>query len=178
LGNKNKDMTIEDHNIKEINLSSKKEKIKEMIKVNGIHFMVEIIDDIELLVNFVYDGDIKQYYKENNLLPYKISNDGMVMYIDPLLVEKLNLDDVYYKNHVEKRLGNYRWETGGGNYCFTSYLKPTKMNDVIVYWKVIGNCGDHGFGYSWLTKRNIIGKRGRKQIFKQIIEKYKLDSYL
>jgi hypothetical protein len=33
LGNKNKDMTIEDHNIKEINLSSKKEKIKEMMNM-------------------------------------------------------------------------------------------------------------------------------------------------
>ena len=46
--------------------------------------------------------------------------------------------------------------------------------------RVIGRSGDYGFGdsYAGISKRNTIGKRGRTQIFKQIIEKYKLNSYI
>jgi hypothetical protein len=43
--------------------------------------------------------------------------------------------------------------------------------------RVAGTCGDHGFGYSFISQRNKIGKRGRAQIFKQIIEKYNLKNY-
>jgi hypothetical protein len=46
-----------------------------------------------------------------------------------------------------------------------------------IMWRVVGTSGDSGFGYGFISTRNTLGKRARMQIFKQIIDKYKLDSY-
>jgi hypothetical protein len=43
---------------------------------------------------------------------------------------------------------------------------------------VVGTSGDSGFGYSFINKRNTLGKRARQQIFKQIIDKYNLQKYI
>jgi hypothetical protein len=53
-----------------------------------------------------------------------------------------------------------------------------KSNGEIIRYKVVGASGDSGFGYSFITKRNTLGKRNRQQIFSQIIDKYKLKKYL
>jgi hypothetical protein len=45
-------------------------------------------------------------------------------------------------------------------------------------WRVVGQSGDYGFGYSFITKRNTLGKRARTQIYNQIIDKYDLQEYL
>jgi hypothetical protein len=42
-------------------------------------------------------------------------------------------------------------------------------------WGVRGRSGDHGWGYSWLTKRHTVGKRTRKQIFNQIMKEFPTD---
>jgi hypothetical protein len=45
--------------------------------------------------------------------------------------------------------------------------------------QVAGMCVDLGlgFGYGDLKQKELLGKRARTQIFKQIIDKYNLDSY-
>jgi hypothetical protein len=47
----------------------------------------------------------------------------------------------------------------------------------MVYWKVVGTSGSHGFGYAFITKRETLGVRYRQQIFKQILDKYDLKKY-
>ncbi len=99
------------------------------------------------------------------------------MYIDELLIQSLNLKDTWTGH--EKILGNFRWTSGGVDYKFTVYMsKSFFSHNGQELRRVTGSSGDHGFGVHWITKRNTIGKRGRTQIFKQIIEKYNLKSYL
>ena len=125
----------------------------------------------------LFGGDLKEYYKQTGYVAYKFDSTGMNMYIDNLLLESLNLEDSW--NKIEKKLGDFRWKSGGMNYKLTSYVSPPfKSQSGQELRRVLGTCGDSGFGYSYITKRNTIGKRGRTQIFKQIIEKYNLESYL
>ena len=102
------------------------------------------------------------------LQPYRISDSGLGMYMNDFVVRYLFLD----KNHGgEIKLGDFTWLSDGSKYKFTAYLSPLG-NGV---WKVVGYSGDYGFGYSWISKRNTLGKRARLGIYKQIIDKYKLD---
>lgn len=109
---------------------------------------------------------------------YKIVND-MSMYISGWVLDNLNLDNQIRFNRKEYDLGVYRWAHGGFNYRFTAKARELKK-DVFGssdWHQVMGLSGDSGFGYSFITKRNTIGKRGRKQIFKQIIDRLGLDSF-
>ena len=125
----------------------------------------------------LFNNDLKEFYKVTGYSPYKFDSISMNMYIDNLLLESLNLEDSWDKK--EKELGDFRWTSGGMNYKFTAHASsPFISHRGQELRRVVGTCGDHGFGYYFITKRNTIGKRGRKQIFKQIIEKYNLDSYL
>jgi hypothetical protein len=109
---------------------------------------------------------------------FKISNDGMTMYINDNIVnilEKYALPtQSNYTNRKEILLGDFTWTSGGINYKFTAYIYPRVINDE-KWWRVLGSSGDSGFGWGWITKRNLIGKRGRKQIFKQIIDRFDLN---
>jgi hypothetical protein len=49
-----------------------------------------------------------------------------------------------------------------------------RSNGEIIRYRVVGTSGDFGFGYSFITKRNTLGKRNRQQIFSQIMDKYGL----
>jgi hypothetical protein len=154
-----------------------KDEVKRRIADDGVEATAPLFGGVENLVNVLYDGDIKQFYKENNYVPFKISNDGMSMYIDDLLVHSLNLPDHSKK---EKILGDFVY----GPKDFLRYKLTARLYSGITSGngqklsKVVGVSGDSGFGYSFITKRNTLGKRNRAQIFQQIIDKYDLNSYL
>ena len=125
----------------------------------------------------LFNNDLKEFYKVTGYSPYKFDSTSENMYIDNLLLESLNLEDSWDKK--EKELGDFRWTSGGMNYKFTARASSPFISRLgQELRRVVGTSGDHGFGYYFINKRNTIGKRGRKQIFKQIIEKYDLDSYL
>jgi hypothetical protein len=109
---------------------------------------------------------------------YKISSEPN-LYIDDEVVQNLGLPDSnFILSRGEKNLGNFRWTSSGIPYRFTASLYPITYSDGKKMWRVMGTSGDHGFGYSWITKRNTLGKRARMQIFKQIIDRYNLDRFI
>jgi hypothetical protein len=109
---------------------------------------------------------------------FKIKSDGTAMYINNSTVELLK--KYALPTHTQNRrkkeilLGTFTWTSSGINYKFVAYLYPYENGKGEKWWKVVGNSGDSGFGWGWITKRNLIGKRGRKQIFKQIIDRFDL----
>ena len=153
-----------------------REKIIELLTTKKTGDVIKLLGGVNNRLK-IFNNDLKEFYKSTGFVPYKFDSTGENMYIDNLLLESLNLEDSW--NKKEKKLGDFRWKSGGMNYKFTSYVSPPfKSQSGQELRRVIGTCGDSGFGYSYITKRNTIGKRGRTQIFKQIIEKYNLDSYL
>lgn len=111
---------------------------------------------------------------------FMITNNGMAMYIHDAVLKSLQTYALPNNNRKKEiLLGDFVWKSAGMNYKFTAYVRPLKSNnEETEWWKVIGNSGDSGFGFFWLTKRNTIGKRGRQQIFKQIINRFDLNSML
>lgn len=96
----------------------------------------------------------------------------MNMYLTPIFVDLLMLDN---SNFGGKKLGKFRFGSKDGlNYSFNAELLPVRSNGEIIRYRVVGTSGDFGFGYSFITKRNTLGKRNRQQIFSQIMDKYGL----
>ena len=156
---------------------STSEKLREIIKKVGVKQAIALCGGLNSLIKVAFNGDLKEFYKTAGYVPYKFDSTGENMYIDSLLLESLNLEDSWDKK--EKKLGEFRWTSGGMNFKFTANAsKPFKSQSGQEYRRVLGMSGDSGFGYSFISKKDTIGKRGRKQIFKQIVDKFNLDSYL
>ena len=152
-----------------------KDKLQQLINNQELETAIKLIGGPENLVKILYDGDLKKYYQENDIQPYYISSEPN-LFIDDLLVHVLDLPETN-GSRPEKQLGDFRWTSQGMNYKFTARLYPVNYASGKKVWRVVGSSGDHGFGYSFISKRNTLGKRARIQIFKQIINKYNLDSY-
>jgi len=109
-----------------------------------------------------------------------MSTDKKSLYLHEALVEKLKLKDGKFMSRDEKELGDFRFGTKDNMmYKFTARLFPTQLvlhNQP--YYKVVGLSGDSGFGYGFISQKNILGLRHRQQIFKQIIDKYNLEPYM
>jgi hypothetical protein len=158
------------------NLLNTRQLIKDLVKSSGITAAIKIVGGPENYIKLMYDGDFDKFVKDNNIQIVKISDDGMSMYLDPTFVDLLMFDDSMFG---AKKLGKFRYGPKDGlNYSFDAELLPQKSNGEIIRYKVVGTSGDSGFGYSFITKRNTLGKRNRQQIFKQIIEKYNLEKFL
>lgn len=158
---------------------SKSDKIKELIASQGFDFASKIVGGIDRVINIVYGGDFEKFVKDNDIKVVTFSNDGLNMYLHPSLVEYLGEPDKRFPSSEYKSIGKFRYGPSGGlNYSFTADLQPVKQNSSIVKYRVVGTSGDSGFGYSFITKRNTLGKRYRQQIFQQIIDKYNLQKYL
>lgn len=154
---------------------NKVEKLKDIIKTHGAEYVSKLMGGVQNILK-LFGGDLNSYYEYTGYVPYKFDSTGENMYIDNLLIESLNLEDSW--NKKEKKLGDFRWTSSGINYTFTAHAtSPFKSHLGQELRRVAGTSGDHGFGYSFISQRNKIGKRGRTQIFKQIIEKYNLKSY-
>jgi hypothetical protein len=165
------------HKILNEEVESRKEKLKMLVQQSGVEYASKMIGGVNKLIDLAYDGDLKNYFEENNLKPYRISSQPN-LYISDIVVEKSDLKDAPFSRGREKELGKFSWVSGGITYSFTAYIRREEYDSGKVDWRVVGQSGDSGFGYSFISQRNTLGKRARMQIFKQIIEKYNLDSYL
>ena len=149
--------------------------LREQIKTLGVNEVVKLVGGVDTLLKVAFSGDLKTFYEYTGYVPYKFDSTGENMYIDEMLIQTLNLEDVY----LGKKLGDFRWTSSGMNFKVTTIVyKPFKNQSGQELRRVIGRSGDSGFGDSYISKKNTIGKRGRAQIFKQIIEEYKLNSYI
>lgn len=158
-------------------LSNKQQMLTDLIKTSGGEIASKMVGGYDNLINILYDGDFKNYAKENNIELVKFTSDGMSMYLHPMLVELMGLKDGTWKG--EKLLGKFGYGSPNGiRYSFTANLHPQTQNGEVIRYKVIGTSGDSGFGYSFINKRDILGKRYRQQIFKQIVDKFGLEKYL
>jgi hypothetical protein len=146
-----------------------------MILDDGVRETAKLFGGINNMVNSVFDGDYEKFIKEFNILPYRISSDPN-LYINDFMVDLLDLPETN-SPRPEKQLGDFRWTSGGINYKFTARLYRINYTNGEIEWRVVGTSGDSGFGYSFISKRNTLGKRARMQIFKQIIDKYDLDRF-
>ena len=163
----------------EIPVDNDKELIDDLIREYGIDTAIKYLGGIDNYINIRYDGDIKEYSKENNLKLVIISDDKMNMYINELLVKKLGIEDNKYTSKGEKKLGKFGYGPKNGmQFAFNAELIPGPKKHNLTYYRVVGSSGDSGFGYSFINKRNTLGKRYREQIFNQIVDKYKLQEYL
>ena len=160
-----------------LNESIIKDQVKQLIDDEGLAGAIEYIGGADNLIKILYDGDISQYYEETGFTPIRISSEPN-LYIDDLIVQKLNLPSFRFVREDAKHLGEFSWSTNGHTYKFNAQLYPITYNSGQKIWRVVGIAGDYGFGYSYITKKNTLGKSARTQIFNQIIDKYDLQKYL
>jgi hypothetical protein len=155
---------------------SKIENIRQLIKdPNQFETMVKVMG-IENIIKIAYDGDIIKFSEDTTTPLAYMSLDRMNLYLHKALVDELGLKDIKYYN--EKELGKFGYGPKVGHrYLFTATLYPTTLHNQN-YYKVVGTSGDSGFGYSFINKKNILGVGYRRQIFKQIIDKYDLSKYM
>jgi hypothetical protein len=158
--------------------SSVKDSLQQMIDDEGVIFASDLVGGLNNLIKIVYDGDIIEFSKGTGTKLSWISADGMGMYIHKFLVDKLGLEDNSWLSRPEKKLGDFRFGPKNGiQYKFTARITPTTVNNQ-PYYKVVGTSGDSGFGYGFISQKNLLGKRYRQQIFQQIIDKYNLNQYM
>ena len=154
---------------------SSKDKLKTIADNFGFEYAVRAVGGMDAYVRIFFDGDLKKFYQESGVEPYRISSEPN-LYIDDLIVQSFYLPDTDYTKK-EKVLGKFSWTSGGIRYQFNARLSLNEYASGKKMWRVVGTSGDSGFGYGFISTRNTLGKRARMQIFKQIIDKYKLDSY-
>lgn len=160
-------------------LTSTQEKLVRLTQSLGISKAADFVGGIDRYINILYGGDFEKFVKDNDIKVVTFSNDGLNMYLHPSLVEYLGEPDKRFPSSEYKSIGKFRYGPSGGlNYSFIADLQPVKQNSSIVKYRVVGTSGDSGFGYSFINKRNTLGKRSRQQIFKQIIDKYNLQKYI
>ena len=159
-------------------LNRGKEFVEELIKNGDYVSVMYIFNTSQNLIKHYYGDDIHRFYNETKLQPYCIR--GTVkwcnsMWIDDAIVQSLNLKD-FGKN--EKILGDFTYGRKNGiKYRFNARLHAGERKGQ-KFWFVIGLSGDSGFGYSFISQRNTLGVTYRKQIFDQVIEKFKRNQYL
>jgi hypothetical protein len=164
-----------------LNESKVKDQLKQSIEDDGLTETADKVGGFDNLINLLYDGNVMEFYKDNGIKPVKFSNDGMNMYIDDIIVDQLDLPISSYSRRNEKKLGDFKWVTGRGDYNISVAVHPVTISYYGYQqplWKVVGRSGDYGFGYSFITKKHELGKTARKRIFQQIIDKYNLQQYL
>lgn len=162
---------------KEEPTNSGKENLLKLKEKIGFDKALKAVGGLENFIRIVYGGDIKQFFKDENIEPYRISSEPN-LYISDIIVQSLELKDAPFSSGKEKDLGDFSWVSGGIRYKFNGYLRRVNFTSGKVEWRVVGQSGDSGFGYSFITKKNTLGKRARMQIFQQIIDKYNLQKYI
>ena len=157
---------------------SKIEDIRQMVKDPEQFTSISKMMGIGNLIKIVYDGDLIKFSEDTTTPIAYLSTDGMNLYLHEALVNSLGLEDMTWLSRSEKKLGKFVYGSKNGHrYAFTASLTPTTLNNQ-PYYKVVGTSGDSGFGYGFINQKNVLGKRYRGQIFKQIIDKYGLEPYM
>lgn len=162
---------------KEEPTNSGKENLLKLKEKIGFDKALKAVGGLENFIRIVYGGDIKKFFEDNDIKPYYITAEPN-LYIDDIIVQSLDLPDAAFGGGREKELGKFSWVSGGIRYSFTAYLRRTIFSSGKIEWRVVGQSGDSGFGYSFITQRNTLRKRARMQIFQQIIDKYNLQKYI
>lgn len=158
-------------------INTVKQSLQKMVDEDGIEVASEFVGGADNLIKILYNGDIMKYYEETGFRPIRISQEPN-LYIDDLIVQKLNLPKNRFMGKDMKDLGEFNWNSAGGTYKLYANLMPIGLNSGQKVWRVVGQSGDYGFGYSYITKRNTLGKRARTQIYNQIIDRFNLNQYL
>ena len=161
----------------ELKKNSVKDSLRKLIDDEGLSGALQYVGGTNNLVKILYDGDIMKYYEETGFTPISITSDPN-LYIDDLIVQKLDLPSFRFAGKDGKHLGEFSRTSGGITYKFYAHLYPITYNSGQKMWRVVGQSGDYGFGYSFITKKNTLGKRARKQIYQQVIDKYNLNQYI
>jgi hypothetical protein len=161
------------------------DNLSAIAKKYGVKFAIKVVGGIDTYIKIMHDGNLSNYYKKSKLLPYVISKNKLTLYIDDLIVQmhKFEDDRLVAKNKA-KKLGDFKYGTKD-NMCnkFEAHICPHFLNGPHFangqkMWRVVGTDGDKGFDYWWITKKNTLGVRHRTQIYKQIIDRFKLNDYL
>ena len=165
--------------MKVIITESQADVIKNMVKTNGLAYTANLLGGFDKIVDIAYGGDIKELSLDTDTELVWISSDGMRMFIHEVVVDRLGLESLGNMFRPdEKELGNFYFGSkNGSKYSFTARVKPTTVSKQ-PYYKVVGTSGDYGFGYGFISQKNLLGKRYRGQIFQQIIDKYNLSQYM
>ena len=143
----------------------------------GWYQIERMFGSVSNYIETVYGGNLKEFYKNESVRPYyiKSGDNPPNMYFDDSLVEHLNLEDF---GKDEKKLGKFKFGKKNGNqYSLDARLRKINYSNGSVAWKVVGISGSSGFGYSFITKRDTLGKTYRNQIYQQIVDKYNLEDY-
>ena len=158
----------------------RKDVLQKSIEDNGFAYTARMVGGYDNLVKMLYNGDIMEFYNITGFEPVRITEDGMNMYIDDLIILSFDIPvNIRGRNEEEVLLGDFKWRSTGYDYKFTARARAfISQRNGQKLWRVVGTSGDYGFGYSFIPTRNILGKRFRKQIFDQIIDKYDLQQYL
>jgi hypothetical protein len=156
------------------------DKLSEIAKKYGVNSAVKAVGGLERYVKLMHNGDLKSFYEQSKLLPYKMSTDRMSLYIDDLIVQLHGFEDRTFSSIREsKHLGDFRYGTKCYlSYRFTAEIHPMKMENGQKMWRVVGTSGDSGFGYRFIAQKNTLGIRHRTQIYNQIIDRFNLTDYL
>ena len=156
---------------------TKIDALKKLTKSSGLHTAAKVVGGIKNYVDIVYDGNIINYSKDCDTYLVKISDDGAYMYISDILVELLDLKDRW--DFKSKELGDFKYGAKNDTkYSLGAWLQRVNLSSGDVKWKVVGTSGSKGFGVSFISSREVLAKRYRKQVFKQIIDKYNLSQYI
>lgn len=160
-------------------LTNKQQFLWDLTKSSGYNTAFKMVGGVENYINILYGGDYEKFVRDNNIQVVKFGNDGLSMYIHPTLAHLLGAKDKKFLGVDYLDLGKFSFGPKGGiQYSFNADLMPVKQNGEVINYKVVGTSGDSGFGYSFISKRNTLGKRARQQIFKQIIDKFGLQKYI
>ena len=183
-------------------------KLKEIAKKYGIDNAVKAVgNNMDRYLKRMCDGDINKYYKEMQLSPYKLSDDGMTLYIDDLIVQIVGFNDLPFRTFKgAKSIGGFRYgdKDSMENACLIK-IYPFQMDNGQQMWRVVGSkCSliqqsngsllyidddeyepigyraefIQGFGYEGIKKRNELCLKHRTQIYNQIIEDFYLNEDL
>lgn len=158
------------------------ERIKNIISTKNPKEVFKLFGGVDNFLK-IFNNDLKEFYKYTGYIPYTIDElDGGRMHIDKILIDRLNLEDKPHWIDEQKKLGEFIFGSKNGpKYTFDAVATGKAIDsNGQVFMQVAGMCDELvlGFGYTDLKQKETLGKRGRAQIFKQIIEKYNLDSYL
>ena len=94
---------------------SVKDKLRDLIDKFGLAVASKYVGGAKEVIKIVYDDDIKKYAEENRIKLVRITDDGMNMYIDDMVVELMGLPRATtFMSSDEKSLGNFVWKSGGG----------------------------------------------------------------
>ena len=91
---------------------SMREDLRDLTNDLGLVTALKAVGGVRNYIKILYDGDISQYFKETGVPPIRISSEPN-LYIDDLIVQKLNLPSIRFIGKDMKDLGEFTWDSSG-----------------------------------------------------------------